>query len=556
MTDPRPAAVIVLAAGEGTRMRSATPKVLHTLAGRSMLGHALAAARGLEPERVVVVIRHERDRVAAHVAEIDPAAILADQDDIPGTGRAVQVGVRALDAAAQAGVAGAHEGPGTIGSAAEARLSGAVVVIAGDVPLLDAGTLAELLAAHHADGNAVTVLTTELPDATGYGRILREPGTGDVLGIVEHKDATDEQREIREINSSIYVFDAAVLRAGLARIDRNNAQGEVYLTDVLALARADGGHVRAVRTDDPVIVEGVNDRVQLAALRAELNRRLLEDWMREGVTVVDPATTWVDVDVELERDVTLLPGTQLHGATVVREGATVGPDTTLTDVEVGRGATVARTHGSLAVIGENASVGPFAFLRPGTVLGEKGKIGTFVETKNAQIGAGSKVPHLSYIGDATIGEHTNIGAASVTVNYDGVNKHRTTIGAHARTGADNMFVAPVTVGDGAYTGAGSVIRLDVPAGSLAVSAGAQRTIEGWVLRSRAGTDAATAAAAALEATAGSELSPQARAERERAAAAAAGAPRTPPPHLPDQPVPLADRTDLPAFGTDDKDSAR
>jgi serine acetyltransferase len=241
-----------------------------------------------------------------------------------------------------------------------------------------------------------------------------------------------------------------------------------------------------------VLVEGVNDRVQLSVLRAEMNRRILETWMREGVTVVDPATTWVDVDVELERDVTLLPGTQLHGATVVREGATVGPDTTLTDVEVGPRASVVRTHGTLAVVGADASVGPFAYLRPGTVLGEQGKIGTFVETKNAQIGTGSKIPHLSYVGDATIGEHTNIGAASVTVNYDGVNKHHTTIGSYARTGADNMFVAPVSVGDGAYTGAGSVIRRDVPSGALGVSAGAQRNIEGWVSRARAGTAAAKA----------------------------------------------------------------
>jgi len=524
VTYPRPAAVIVLAAGEGTRMRSATPKVLHTLAGRSMVGHALAAARGLEPDRVVVVVRHERERVAAHIAEIDPAALLADQDDIPGTGRAVQVAMTRLDSAAQADSA---EG-GVPGSAADALLGGAIVVVAGDVPLLDAGTLGELLAAHHADENAVTVLTTEVADATGYGRILREPGTGDVVGIVEHKDADDAQREIREINSSIYVFDAAVLRGALGRLGRDNAQGEVYLTDVLAIARADGGHVRALRTDDPFVVEGVNDRVQLSVLAREYNRRIVEDWMREGVTVIDPATTWVDVDVELERDVTLLPGTQLHGATVVREGATVGPDTTLTDVEVGAGATVTRTVGTLAVVGAGATVGPFALLRPGTDLGEKGKIGTFVETKNAQIGAGSKVPHLSYIGDATIGEHTNIGAASVTVNYDGVNKHRTTIGSHARTGADNMFVAPVTVGDGAYTGAGSVIRRDVPSGALGVSAGAQRNIEGWVVRARAGTAAARAAGAP------DELSPQARAERERAATAARGIPVTPPPDFPDR----------------------
>lgn len=539
MDVPRPAAVIVLAAGEGTRMRSATPKVLHTLGGRSMVGHALASARALQPERVAVVIRHERERVAAHVLEVDPGVLLVDQDDVPGTGRAVQVAMTALDGAAQAAAAQGEDDRAADGAAAHSVLDGAVVVVAGDVPLLDAGTLGQLLAAHAADGNAVTVLTTEVPEPTGYGRILREPGTGDVLGIVEEKDADEAQRAVTEINTSVYVFEARVLRAALARLGRDNAQGEVYLTDVLAIARGDGGHVRALRTDDRLGVEGVNDRVQLAVLRAELNRRLLEDWMREGVTVVDPATTWVDVDVELARDVTLLPNTQLHGATTVGEGATVGPDTTLTDVEVGPGATVVRTHGSLSVIRDGATVGPFAYLRPGTDLGAGGKIGTFVETKNAQIGTGSKIPHLSYVGDATIGEHSNVGAASVTVNYDGVHKHRTVIGSHARTGSDNMFVAPVVVGDGAYTGAGTVVRRDVPPGALAVSAGSQRNIEGWVQRSRAGTPAAEAAARARGTQEVGALSPQARAERERAAAA--GDRVSPPPDLPGQPQRIAER---------------
>ena len=550
MTTPRPAAVIVLAAGEGTRMRSATPKVLHALAGRSMLGHALTAARELDPGRVTVVVRHERELVAAHARQIDPQVLLADQDDVPGTGRAVQCALSVLDAAAQADAARSAEGlPETGGVAGGVRVEGPIVVLAGDIPLLDGATLAELLAAHAADDNAVTVLTTEVDEPTGYGRVLRDASTGDVTGIVEEKDADAEQRAVREINSSVYVFDSGVLRGALGRLGRDNAQGEVYLTDVLAIAREDGGRVRALRTDDPLLVEGVNDRVQLASLRAELNRRILDDWMRSGVTVVDPATTWVDVDVDLARDVTLLPGTQLHGATSVGEGATVGPDTTLTDVEVAAGATVVRTHGSLAVIGEGATVCPFAYLRPGTVLGANGKIGTFVETKNAQIGAGSKVPHLSYVGDATIGEETNIGAASVFVNYDGVNKHRTTIGSYARTGSDNMFVAPVTVGDGAYTGAGSVIRRDVPPGALGVSSGAQRNIEGWVLRARAGTPAAAAAERALGGQP-DELSPQARAERDRAQNASTGPVPTPPPTLPDQPA------ELPDAPSNTKDSAR
>nr|WP_274997020.1 bifunctional UDP-N-acetylglucosamine diphosphorylase/glucosamine-1-phosphate N-acetyltransferase GlmU [Promicromonospora iranensis] len=517
---PQPAAVIVLAAGQGTRMKSALPKILHPLGGKPMVGHALTAARELEPLQVAVVVRHERQLVAEAVGQLDPGAVLVDQDDIPGTGRAVQCALAALDSKAQAAVAAAGIADGeTVGDGVD----GAVVVVAGDVPLLDGATLGQLLAAHHADGNAVTVLTTEVADATGYGRIVREPDSGDVLEIVEHKDASADQLEIREINSSVYVFDAATLRRGLGGLDSRNAQGEVYLTDVIAFARTEGLHVRALLADDPMLVEGVNDRVALSVLAREMNRRIVEEWQRAGVTVQDPATTWIDVDVELAPDVTLLPNTQLQGATVVGTGATIGPDTTLTDVEVGVGATVVRTHGSLAVIGEGASVGPFAYLRPGTSLGRKGKIGTFVETKNAEIGAGSKVPHLSYVGDATIGEHSNIGAASVTVNYDGVHKHRTVIGSHARTGADNMFVAPVTVGDGAYTAAGSVIRRDVPAGALGVTAGQQRNIEGWVARRRPGTAAADAAANAHGRVAG--LGDQA--QRQLAQQNAAGAPVAP-----------------------------
>lgn len=495
-------------------MRSATPKVLHRLAGRTMLGHALAAARGLDPERLAVVVRHERDRVAAHALEVDPEVLVADQDDVPGTGRAVQCALGVLDAHAHA--AAAHDG-GTADV-----LEGSVVVLAGDIPLLDAGTLGELLEAHAADGNAVTVLTTEVEDPTGYGRVLREPGTGEVVGIVEHKDADDEQRAVREINSSVYVFDAAVLRGALGRLGRDNAQGEVYLTDVLAIARSDGGAVRAVRVDDPVLVEGVNDRAQLAVLGAELNRRIVTDWMVQGVTVVDPATTWIDVDVVLEQDVTLLPGTQLHGQTRVASGAVVGPDTTLTDVDVEEDAQVVRSHATLSRIGAGAVVGPFSYLRPGTSLGADGKIGAFVETKNATIGEHSKVPHLSYVGDATIGHHSNIGAATIFVNYDGVTKHRTTVGDHVRIGSDNALVAPVTIGDGAYTGAGSVIRRDVHPGALGINTAPQRTIDRWVLRRRPGTPSAEAAAAALGED-DEALSPQALAERARAQQAHEGA---------------------------------
>ncbi len=367
MTASRPAAVVVLAAGEGTRMRSTVPKVLHRIGGRSLLGHAMAAARALGPERLAVVVRHERDRVAAHVLEVDPGAVVADQDEIKGTGRAVACGLAALGKAP----------------------AGTVVVTYGDVPLLEAATLRELVACHQTSGAAVTVLTAEVADPTGYGRVLRD-AAGDVTAIVEHKDADEAQRAVREINSGIYAFDGAVLADALGRIGTGNAQGEMYLTDVLAIARADGRRVVALRAADVWQVEGVNDRVQLAALGAELNRRVLTRWMRAGVTVVDPASTWVDVTAELAPDVTLLPGTQLHGRTTVAAGATVGPDTTLLDCEVGPGAEVVRTHGTGASIGAGARLGPFAQVRPAT---------------------GSTVRHQSFGGDAELGVPSTIGAS-------------------------------------------------------------------------------------------------------------------------------------------------
>ncbi|WP_416380823.1 bifunctional UDP-N-acetylglucosamine diphosphorylase/glucosamine-1-phosphate N-acetyltransferase GlmU [Georgenia sp. H159] len=492
-------------------MKSRTPKVLHRIAGRSLLGFALRAGAELDPRRLAVVVRHERDAVAAHAEEELPGVLVVDQDAVPGTGRAVQCALGVLDAKEQAGAALLS---GTALPSTGGHLEGPVVVTAGDVPLLDSATLRQLVEAHESDGNAVTLLTTRLPDPYGYGRVVRDEG-GDVVGVVEERDATGEQREIDEINASVYVFDAAVLRDALARVDDANAQGEVYLTDVVALAHGDGKRVRALMVEDEWLVTGVNDRAQLAELGAELNRRIVTEWMREGVTVVDPATTWIDADVRLGRDVTIHPGTQLHGGTAVDDGAEIGPDTTLRDVVVGPEATVVRTHGVGAHVGARATVGPFAYLRPDTVLGEGGKIGTFVETKDAQIGAGSKIPHLSYVGDAEIGEGTNIGAASVFVNYDGVRKHRSKVGNGARTGSDNMFVAPVTVGDGAYTGAGTVLLRDVPPGALAVNSMTQRNIEGWVLRRRPGTPSAEAAQQALEGDAERELSPQARAELAR-----------------------------------------
>jgi bifunctional UDP-N-acetylglucosamine pyrophosphorylase/glucosamine-1-phosphate N-acetyltransferase len=370
-----------------------------------------------------------------------------------------------------------------------------VVVMTGDTPLLEGTTLVDLVADHEAAGRAVTILTGELDDPFGYGRVVRD-AAGEVAAIVEEKDATDEQRAVREINSGIFAFDGRFLAEALGRITNDNAKGEYYLTDVVGIARGDGARVGAHVTDDVMQTEGANDRAQLASLAATLNARTVDRWMRDGVTIVDPASTWIDVTVTLEPDTTILPGVQLLGTTTVAEDAVVGPDSTLKDVEVGRGAKVVRTHAELAVIGAGATVGPFSYLRPGTELGARGKIGAFVETKNAQIGDGAKVPHLSYVGDAEIGEGTNIGAGTIVANYDGVAKHRTTVGRHARTGSNNTFVAPVTIGDGAVTGGGTVVRRDVPPGALAVNDVQQRVVEGWVARRRPGTPGAEAAAAA------------------------------------------------------------
>ncbi|GAA2797336.1 bifunctional UDP-N-acetylglucosamine diphosphorylase/glucosamine-1-phosphate N-acetyltransferase GlmU [Streptomyces showdoensis] len=476
MSANRPAAVVVLAAGEGTRMKSKTPKVLHEIAGRSLVGHVVSAARELEPEDLVVVVGHAREQVKGHLDERYAGTRTAVQEEQNGTGHAVRTAL------------------GELGRAPE----GTVVVVCGDTPLLSGETLRALAATHAADGNAVTVLTAEVPDATGYGRIVRDGATGAVTAIVEHKDASDAQRAIREINSGVFAFDGVLLADALGKVRTDNSQGEEYLTDVLSILREAGHRVGASVAVDHREILGINNRVQLSEARALLNQRLLERAMLAGVTVVDPGSTFVDVTVTFEPDAVVLPNTLLLGATHVGEDAVVGPNTRLTDTTVARGARVDNTVADSAVVGEGASVGPFAYLRPGTKLGAKAKAGTYVEMKNAVVGEGTKVPHLSYVGDATIGEYTNIGAASVFVNYDGEAKHHTTIGSHCRTGSDNMFVAPITIGDGAYTAAGSVITKDVPPGSLAVARGQQRNIEGWVARKRPGSAAAQAAQVASE----------------------------------------------------------
>ncbi|UOX99777.1 bifunctional UDP-N-acetylglucosamine diphosphorylase/glucosamine-1-phosphate N-acetyltransferase GlmU [Blastococcus sp. PRF04-17] len=471
-SEPAVAAVVVLAAGQGTRMRSATPKVLHAIGGRSLLGHVLAAAEPLAAAATVVVVGAGREAVEEHLREIAPAAVPVVQEEQLGSGHAAAVALSALS-----------------------DIEGPVLLLNGDAPLLRATTVIDLVAAHKRAGSLLTVLTAEVDDPTGLGRVVRG-ADGGVQAIVEERDATDAQRAIREINAGVYVADAAALRRSLAGVGSANAQGEQYLTDVVVLLVADGAPVGAFVAGDPDDVLGCNDRRELADRGRTLNERLLDGLMRAGVTVVDPSTTWVDVTVTVAPDVVLEPGTQLKGTTSVAAGAVVGPDTTLADCRVGEEATVLRSHCLGADIGPRVSVGPFSYLRPGTRLATRSRVGAFVETKNAEVGEDSKVPHLSYVGDATIGTGANIGAATVFVNYDGVAKHRTTVGDHVRIGSDTMLVAPVTVGDGAYTAAGSVITSDVPPGAMAVARSPQRNVAGWVRRRRSGSPAARAAEAA------------------------------------------------------------
>ncbi|QBI55832.1 bifunctional UDP-N-acetylglucosamine diphosphorylase/glucosamine-1-phosphate N-acetyltransferase GlmU [Streptomonospora litoralis] len=473
MSVSRPAAVIVLAAGEGTRMKSRLPKVLHEICGRSMLGHVLAAADELDPQRTVVVVGHARERVVQHLKDTAPAVSTAVQEEQNGTGHAVRMAVEEL-------------------AAQGVTLSGTVVLAYGDTPMLRGRTLSDLVEAHESDGNAVTVLSAEVPDPAGYGRVVRD-ASGAFTCIVEHADATPEQRAVGEINSGMYAFDGAHLASVVGRLSTDNAKGEEYITDAVAILRGDGHRVGASVAREWTEIQGVNDRVQLAEARRMLNDRLLTGHMRAGVTVVDPASTWVDAEVEIGPDTVVEPQTQLLGRTSVAEGAVVGPGCRLQATRVGADAVVRHVVADDAEIGPGTSVGPYAYLRPGTVVEPAAKIGTFVEVKNSTVGEGAKVPHLTYVGDADIGAGVNIGASSVFVNYNGVSKNRTTIGDHARTGSDNTFVAPVHVGEGAYTGAGTVVREDVPPGALAVSAGKQRNIEGWVRRKRPGSAAAEAA---------------------------------------------------------------
>ncbi|HZE40736.1 MAG TPA: bifunctional UDP-N-acetylglucosamine diphosphorylase/glucosamine-1-phosphate N-acetyltransferase GlmU [Stackebrandtia sp.] len=455
--------VIVLAAGQGTRMKSSLPKCMMPMLGRSLLGHVLFAAEALGAGRTMVVVGHEAERMSAHVAEIAPYAATVLQAQQRGTGHAVRVAADALG-----------------------ELSGTVVVLYGDTPLLRRETLAAFMGAHEAAGNSATVLTAEVADPAALGRIVRD-ADGGFESIVEFRDASPGQRAIREINSGIYAFDAGALREMLSKLVSDNDQGEEYLTDVLGMLRRAGRAVGTHTAEDVDDTLGANDRAQLAQLQAIMRDRVNGGWMRSGVSMDDPSSTLVDVTVRLEPDVTLRPGVQLRGDTVVESHAEVGPDSTLVDTSVGAGASVVRAHCVGAVVGAGCAVGPFAYLRPGAVLGEGAKAGTYVEVKNSTVGSGAKVPHLSYVGDASIGADANLGAGTIVANYDGVAKHRTDIGEAVFVGSNSVLVAPVTVADGSYVAAGSAIAEDVPSGSLGVARGRQHNSQGWVAKRRPGT---------------------------------------------------------------------
>jgi bifunctional UDP-N-acetylglucosamine pyrophosphorylase / glucosamine-1-phosphate N-acetyltransferase len=448
-------AAVVLAAGRGTRFRSATPKVLHEAAGRTLLGHVLGALAPLGLQRVLVVVSPDGADVEAEVAAWDarmpPPVTTVVQPEQRGTGDALDVALRAL--------------PDDVDR---------VLVLPGDTPLLRPETLAALLAVD--PELPLGMLTTELDEPHGYGRVLRD-AAGAVVGIVEDRDADVAQRRITEVNAGMYVLDRAVVQPLVAALGSDNAQGERYLTDVVAELAGSGRGAGAVAAP-AAEVAGVNDRVQLAAAAGVLRRRHLEQLMRSGVSVIDPSSTYVDVDVTVGTETVLLPGTILDGSTRIGSDAVVGPSSHLTDCTVGDGSVVHSTRAAGAIIGDGVDVGPFAHLRPGTRVEAGARVGAFVQTKNATIGAGAKLPHLTYIGDAEVGAGANVACGVVTVNFDGREKHRTHIGEGAFIGCGTMLVAPVTIGDRAFIGAGSTITDDVPAEALAIARARQVTKEG------------------------------------------------------------------------------
>jgi bifunctional UDP-N-acetylglucosamine pyrophosphorylase/glucosamine-1-phosphate N-acetyltransferase len=448
-----------MAAGEGTRMRSSLPKMLHPVCGRPMVAWPVLAAREAGAERIAAIVSPGRDISAGFPGEVETVV----QPKPDGTGGAVRAAMPLIGEAET------------------------VLVLSGDVPLISVETISGMLETHDASGAAATMLTIELDDPGSYGRVIRS-GSGEVERVVETKaagDASAEQLAIREINAGAYVFQTGPLAEALGSLSSENAQSEYYLPDVLPALRARGHAVAAHLTDDLAVTMGVNDRADLAAVEAEARRRILERHMLAGVTVVDPGSTWVDADVEIAADARIEPGTSLRGRTVVEAGAVVGPLSTVIDSTLGEGASVPHSYLLECAVGPQARVGPFAYLRPGAELAPGAKAGAFVEVKNSRIGEGAKVPHLAYVGDAEIGAGSNLGAGSITANYDGFRKNRTTIGENVRIGVDTMLIAPVEVGDGAYTGAGAVIKSDVPDGALAVSENKQRNIEGYADRKAA-----------------------------------------------------------------------
>ena len=445
-----------MAAGEGTRMRSSVPKVLHQVCGRPMVAWPILAAREAGAERVCVIVSPDRDLSAA----LPNGTETLIQPEADGTGGALRA-AREL-----------------IGS------SETVLVLSGDHPLISAEIIAGLVETHEGAGAGATLTTTELEEPGSYGRIVRGED-GSVERIVEAKtpgDATPEELAIKEVNAGTYAFAGAALADALDGISNDNSQGEYYLGDVLPLIREAGHPIAAYRAPDPGVNLGINDRVDLARATEETRHRLLEEHMRNGVTVIDPSSTWIDAEVELAPDVTLQPGTTLRGRTTVGAESVIGPMTTLLDARIGERVTIPHSYLTECEVGDGAAIGPFAYLRPDARLGDGSKAGAFVEIKNSEIGVGAKVPHLSYVGDADIGARANLGAGSITANYDGFRKHRTKVGEDAKVGVDTSLVAPVEVGPGAYTGAGSVITDDVPAGALGITRAEQENVDGFAER--------------------------------------------------------------------------